>query len=272
MGIDPVTHSPRLDLLDLSSVLGSSLCNPSHVNLSRLLGLQPFMNPELLRLATNILSSSAHRQNIPTPLPQSSTAVTESPCLSPSHMHASFPGSFDHQAPVVQDHPPACTSSNAPFYGSEAQVLLQQPSGGGFPSCPPDETSGQPNMWQCVNGASSYSGDHDFGSQSCFSNVYDVVQNGSMDPAVLPQSTKYFQLNATDEQNKSFPPPSLLTRESSPTQLNSSTTYFNSSANTTPLNSSSTYNFTGGAEEDRESYCSSMLKFEMPAMLAAGEF
>ncbi|XP_059276990.1 transcription factor MYB41-like [Lycium ferocissimum] len=47
MGLDPVTHSPRLDILDLSSLL-----NSSQLNLSSLLGLQALVNPQVLRLAT----------------------------------------------------------------------------------------------------------------------------------------------------------------------------------------------------------------------------
>ncbi|CAN1123966.1 Transcription factor MYB102 [Linum perenne] len=46
-GIDPVTHAPRLDVLDFSALLGSALCN-----LSLLAGqAQQVFNPELLRLA-----------------------------------------------------------------------------------------------------------------------------------------------------------------------------------------------------------------------------
>ncbi|KAL5802724.1 hypothetical protein ACOSQ4_031029 [Xanthoceras sorbifolium] len=49
MGIDPVTHSPRLDLLELSSILmnNSSLCN-SQIN--------P-LNPDFFNLATTLLST-----------------------------------------------------------------------------------------------------------------------------------------------------------------------------------------------------------------------
>ncbi|XAR53685.1 hypothetical protein NMG60_11022330 [Bertholletia excelsa] len=58
MGIDPVTHNPRLDLLDLSSILRNSLYNPSHqMNLSRLLSVQSMVNPELLSIASSLLSS-----------------------------------------------------------------------------------------------------------------------------------------------------------------------------------------------------------------------
>ncbi|GMI79757.1 MYB-like 102, A. THALIANA MYB 4 [Hibiscus trionum] len=42
-GIDPVTHAPRLDLLDLSSIIGSTLCS------------QSLLNPQLLSLANTLL-------------------------------------------------------------------------------------------------------------------------------------------------------------------------------------------------------------------------
>ncbi|CAH2041868.1 unnamed protein product [Thlaspi arvense] len=38
MGIDPVTHSPRLDLLDMPSILSSQM------SLSSWLGVQPLVN------------------------------------------------------------------------------------------------------------------------------------------------------------------------------------------------------------------------------------
>ncbi|ONK65654.1 uncharacterized protein A4U43_C07F39310 [Asparagus officinalis] len=59
MGIDPVTHSPRLDLLDLSTLLANPtlLINPSQYDISSLLGMEPLVSPELLRLATDLLSS-----------------------------------------------------------------------------------------------------------------------------------------------------------------------------------------------------------------------
>ncbi|KAI4325107.1 hypothetical protein MLD38_030531 [Melastoma candidum] len=54
-GIDPVTHAPRLDLMDLSSLLSFSMCNPSLLNLTSLLKTQALLNPELLRVVTTIL-------------------------------------------------------------------------------------------------------------------------------------------------------------------------------------------------------------------------
>ncbi|KAM1666038.1 hypothetical protein ACFX1X_045714 [Malus domestica] len=63
MGIDPVTHALRIDLLDLSSILSSYVCNnpaAALLNLSNLLKStqqqQTLVNPELLRLATSLLS------------------------------------------------------------------------------------------------------------------------------------------------------------------------------------------------------------------------
>lgn len=55
MGIDPVTHSPRLDFLDLSS-----LFNSTQLNLSSLLGLQALINPEIFKLANSLLLSQNH--------------------------------------------------------------------------------------------------------------------------------------------------------------------------------------------------------------------
>lgn len=55
MGVDPVTHSPRIDFRDLSNILGSA-----QLNLSNLLGLQSAVSPELLGLA-NLLSSSQYQ-------------------------------------------------------------------------------------------------------------------------------------------------------------------------------------------------------------------
>lgn len=51
MGIDPVTHHPRLDLLETSEFLNSS----SQLNFSK---FQPLVNPNLLGLATSLLSQN----------------------------------------------------------------------------------------------------------------------------------------------------------------------------------------------------------------------
>ncbi|KAF5756284.1 putative transcription factor MYB-HB-like family [Helianthus annuus] len=58
-GIDPVTHSPRLDHLDLSSIL-----NSAQLSLSNLLNFQTLLNPEILKLATLLASSSSNQENL----------------------------------------------------------------------------------------------------------------------------------------------------------------------------------------------------------------
>ncbi|EYU24849.1 hypothetical protein MIMGU_mgv1a018812mg [Erythranthe guttata] len=60
MGIDPVTHAPRLDLLDLSSILMNN--SPHLNNLSNLIRLQTLLNPDALRVALTLLSSQNENQ------------------------------------------------------------------------------------------------------------------------------------------------------------------------------------------------------------------
>ncbi|KAK6918980.1 SANT/Myb domain [Dillenia turbinata] len=64
MGIDPVTHRPRLDLLDLSSFVNSSLFNSTQPNFFNYLGLQSQVNSELLKLATTLLASNPQNQGL----------------------------------------------------------------------------------------------------------------------------------------------------------------------------------------------------------------
>ncbi|KAK9681776.1 hypothetical protein RND81_10G027000 [Saponaria officinalis] len=64
MGIDPVTHTRRFDLLDhLPSILNSPLQNSSQINLLKLLSFQTLINPDLLKLATFLSSNPNPDQN-----------------------------------------------------------------------------------------------------------------------------------------------------------------------------------------------------------------
>uniref|UniRef100_A0A3Q8VSA6 MYB family transcription factor n=1 Tax=Zea mays TaxID=4577 RepID=A0A3Q8VSA6_MAIZE len=60
MGIDPVTHAPRLDLLDLSALFkpaAAAAYYPTQADLDTLRALEPLANyPDLLRLASALLS------------------------------------------------------------------------------------------------------------------------------------------------------------------------------------------------------------------------
>jgi myb proto-oncogene protein len=62
MGIDPVTHAPRLDLLDLTSLLkpaAAAAYYPTQADLDTLRALEPLAGyPDLLRLASAILPAA----------------------------------------------------------------------------------------------------------------------------------------------------------------------------------------------------------------------
>ncbi|KAJ4899815.1 MYB-like 102 [Raphanus sativus] len=73
MGIDPVTHSLRLNLLDISTILASSQYNSSshHVNMSTLMmdahrqqQQYPLVNPEILKLATSLFSQNQNQNQV----------------------------------------------------------------------------------------------------------------------------------------------------------------------------------------------------------------
>ncbi|XP_056175656.1 transcription factor MYB74-like [Syzygium oleosum] len=124
MGIDPVTHSPRLDLLDLSSILSSSLYSSSQMSFSRLVGVQPYVNPEFLTLATSLLSSQHQRHNY---LPQAQQDINQSQCQA-------LPENYQMQTPVQEV--PACTpvSTHCVSFSDEATRLLQSNLEQQFPS------------------------------------------------------------------------------------------------------------------------------------------
>ncbi|XP_030528831.1 transcription factor MYB41-like [Rhodamnia argentea] len=116
MGIDPVTHSPRLDLLDLSSILSSSLYPSSNMNFSRLVGVQPQVDPELLSLATSLLSSQHQRHDYLSQAPQE---INQSQCQA-------LPENYQMQAPIQEV--PVCMSASADrasFTNEEASRFLQ---------------------------------------------------------------------------------------------------------------------------------------------------
>ncbi|XP_062190600.1 transcription factor MYB102-like [Phragmites australis] len=59
MGIDPVTHAPRLDLLNISSLLNPAAYYSTQADLDTLRTLEPLTNyPDLLHLASTLLSGS----------------------------------------------------------------------------------------------------------------------------------------------------------------------------------------------------------------------
>nr|URY18807.1 MYB protein [Zanthoxylum bungeanum]URY18808.1 MYB protein [Zanthoxylum bungeanum] len=219
MGIDPVTHSPRLDLLDLSSILSSSQMNIIN---SRLLGVQPFVNPELIRLATSLMSTQNQNQNFLFQNDQESQLCN----------HQS-----QYQQQLVQPFQeiPACTAlttttttaTTTPYVSfSNDQAQLMNPNEDQFPTSFTNFSNQnfQQSEWQ---------------SNGMPSNLTD-------DYLHIPPSYSYYGSDQTVNSNQNFSFTSVLsTPSSSPTPLNSNSTYIST-------------------EDDRDSYCSNMLKFEIP--------
>ena len=204
MGINPVTHSPRLDLLDLSTILHSA-----RLNLSKLLSLQTLANPELLRLVTTLLGSNHEN---PQNLQENQIFYTQ----------------LQNQNPMTEpnfsiEEVPLITSSSVPHTSNFNQTQLAQGMDmGHFP----------------INST-------DLNCQNFQENVAPSSLNGNF--GTLPN----FGQNMFDQMKTSenFAFDSVIsTPMSSPTPLTSSSTFINSSS----------------TEDERESYCSNMLKFEIP--------
>ncbi|XP_058073147.1 transcription factor MYB41-like [Magnolia sinica] len=255
MGIDPVTHSPRLDLLDLSSILGSSLYNPAQLHVSRLLGIEPFVNSELLRLATNLLSVQCENPNLLTQNLQENQF--SNPQIQVQNQFSSFQNS-QLQNPIQEI--PTCTTSNTQFLNG-TQVIQNNVEQ--FTSNPTylNFENTQPNLLQ-DNGAASnleqnFMPTPNYSSYNSHQSIIDALFENSN---CQPNTTQNFNFESV-----------LSTPASSPTPLNSTSTNVNNSTSPTPLNSSSTY-INSGTEDERDSYCSNMLKFDIPELLDVSEF
>lgn len=225
MGIDPVTHSPRLDLLDLSTLLANpTLYNPAQFDMSGLL-----VNSELLRLATNLFSSSsAQAQGLQQQ--ETNNCQLQDPFQS-----------FQHhlQAQQIQEVPSCMMQPNAAQF---------QPN------------SDQPNMWQS-NGMHCNFTENVVPVSSTTSPStsigYDNFEQSF--PQFVPDNCNFY-LSGNNQSYSNMMNGSVLTTpvSSPPTQLNSSST-------TTYINSSST-------EDERDSYCSELFKFQIPDLLDVSEF
>ncbi|KAL5976255.1 hypothetical protein ACLOJK_020585 [Asimina triloba] len=252
MGIDPVTHSPRLDLLDLSSVLGSSLYNSAQLHLSRLLGIEPLVNSELLRLASNLLSTQRENQNLL--LQNLQENQLPHPQVQIQKQFSSFQNTQLNPNPIQET--PACTPSNIQQASHGSQFIQnnveQFPSNATFLNF----ESAPSNLDQDLVPTT------DYGFYNSGQSFMDTVFESSN-----------LQPNAT--QNFNF---------SSPNPLNSASTYVNSSTTSTPLNScgndstsptplnSSSTHVNSGNEDERDSYCSNLLKFDIPELLDVSDF
>ncbi|KAM2859114.1 hypothetical protein COP2_024574 [Malus domestica] len=239
MGIDPVTHAPRIDLLDLSSILNSYVCNnpaAALLNLSYLLNStqqqQPLVNPEMLRLATSLLSIKQANPEM---------------CSQNYNLHQNQISNSQEQNNQVL--PPLQSNDQfqnliqgGDFSADMAKHMMQQINVEGFSpnmtnlGCPlSQENIVPPNL----------SADHHQTAVSQANYVPCSTTSGNPSPD-YPENSYFQSFNYNKNHDFSFDSV-MSTPYSSPTPLNSSGTYINSST-----------------EDEKESYCSSWLKFEIP--------
>lgn len=258
MGIDPVTHSPRLDLLDLSSILSSSLYSSSdHMNMSRMLGVQPLVNPgSLLRLATSLLSSQ--RDQTQSFVIQSGQEENHLP--NPQVEQSQYQ-SMIHQANIQfqtagQEMPTCTTLTTSPCVSFSNEARIMDPNVDQYQSSTitnfssPNSQLSTHDQWQSNGMGSNLAEDYYVPAVSSY-NSNGYYGSDLMDPS---SETSTFISNSS---NQNFGFASVLsTPSSSPAPLNSNSTYINGSS----------------AEDERESYCSNILKFEIPDILDAINF
>lgn len=258
MGIDPVTHSPRLDLLDLSSILSSSLYSSSdHMNMSRMLGVQPLVNPgSLLRLATSLLSSQ--RDQTQSFVIQSGQEENHLP--NPQAEQSQYQ-SMIHQANIQfqtagQEMPTCTTLTTSPCVSFSNEARIMDPNVDQYQSSTitnfssPNSQLSTHDQWQSNGMGSNLAEDYYVPAVSSY-NSNGYYGSDLMDPS---SETSTFISNSS---NQNFGFASVLsTPSSSPAPLNSNSTYINGSS----------------AEDERESYCSNILKFEIPDILDAINF
>ncbi|KAJ6999684.1 hypothetical protein D5086_007949 [Populus alba] len=258
MGIDPVTHSPRLDLLDLSSILSSSLYSSSdHMNMSRMVGVQPLVNPgSLLRLATSLLSSQ--RDQTQSFVIQSGQEENHLP--NPQVEQSQYQ-SMIHQANIQfqtagQEMPTCTTLTTSPCVSFSNEARIMDPNVDQYQSSTitnfssPNSQLSTHDQWQSSGMGSNLAEDYYVPAVSSY-NSNGYYGSDLMDPS---SETSTFISNSS---NQNFGFASVLsTPSSSPAPLNSNSTYINGSS----------------AEDERESYCSNILKFEIPDILDAINF
>lgn len=214
MGIDPVTHKPRLDLLQLYSLLNSSLCNSSHqINISSLLGIGSMLNPNL---ATSLLSTQSNSHDI-----------------SPGNFqeHQNDNSQVQNQFQSLQ---PNQIMDSSPQFLNETQLLQANL----------EQISTSQTNFNCLNSLQSL--------------WQETGKSANMGESLMP-NCGYNEMSNQAMMKCSFENISNL-------GLNSSLLSTPSSS-TTPLQSSSTTYVNGGTEDERDSYCSNIMMFDIPSAL-----
>lgn len=229
MGIDPVTHKPHLDLLQLYSVLNSTVHNSSQLNISSSLGIGPILNPDLLNLATPYLSCQGNyiSQDVSPKLVQDSQVGN-------NHVQNQFQC---FQPNELQNQIQACTNTLSAQFLYETQISAANL----------EQLSCNPTNFSCQNSLrSSWHANGESTPDICESLMSNYVYHDSNNKPITND------ISFETLQSLSFG--SLLSTPSS---------------STTPLRSSSTTYVNVSTEDEKDSYCSNMLVFDMPNSLDA---
>ncbi|CAK7327526.1 unnamed protein product [Dovyalis caffra] len=226
MGMDPVTHKPRLDLLQLFSVLNSSVHNSSQLSISSLLGIGPILNPNHLALATSFLSCQGNNisQDVcPTNFQESQLGNdqfhNQFQCLQPNELH---------------DQIQACRNTSSAQFLNETQIREANL----------EQLYSNPSNFSCQNSSWHTNGERTLNNGESITSNY-VYHDSNNKPII------------NDTSFEALPSLSFSSLLSTP------------SSSTTPLHSSSTTYVNISTEDERDSYCSNMLMFDLPNSLDA---
>ncbi|CAI0550146.1 unnamed protein product [Linum tenue] len=231
-GIDPVTHAPRLDLLDLSAILGNALC---HVNpAASLLALlaassQPppsLLNPDLLRVAAALASL---QQENPELYHQQQQNLTDSQ-TTPSQLIQQQQADLERFLELNNNN-----DNNSGSQVSGKDNFASLPNDFGFWNTIPELSENCRSFQSCGAGLSGNNNGNGNGADWYQSSLISGGGGniGNADSSVIS------------------------TPLSSPAQVTPTSSNFVNGS----LSASTT------TEDERESYCSSLLKFEIPESL-----
>ncbi|MED6131461.1 hypothetical protein PIB30_010217 [Stylosanthes scabra] len=235
MGIDPVTHTPRLDLLDLSSIL----IHHHHNNSSSLSSpINSMLNPQLLKLASSIISS--HNENL------EFTTTTY-------HHHHDPQIQNQNPTPPQQQHFVQIQEAVNNTSSCVSLPPLIEPNNNNMNTYPLNNLSD--HNWD-TNGIALT--EEDYVPQLSSYDYYSSDNHHLMDPSLLSEASTTFHSNSNN--NLSFAASVMSTpSSSSPTTLNNNS---NSTTTTTHINGSSS------TEDESDS----MLRFEIPDVLDVTQF
>ncbi|CAI0550101.1 unnamed protein product [Linum tenue] len=221
-GIDPVTHAPRLDLLDLSAILGNALC---HVNPAAGTQSPPsLLNPELLRIAAALASL---KQENPELYHQQQQNLTDSQ-TTPSQLIQLQQADLERFLELNNNN-----DNNSGSQVSGQDNFASLPNDFGFWNTIPELSENCRSFQSCGAGLSGNNNGNgsDWYQSSLISGGGGNI--GNADSSVIS------------------------TPLSSPAQVTPTSSNFVNGS----LSASTT------TEDERESYCSSLLKFEIPESL-----